>query len=443
MTTTTFDSTIGLFPDETQLTIDSHAEDPFLEIRELRARLAEVEQEKSIAEQRLHSIEKDLKSSKDIIAELRIAFTNINRRDITQYELDMKRLAEKLIIETELRGEVEHAKFKLENELEELSIQLFEEANKMVVEQRKVCAEMKRKNLVLERQLEEYRELSRLQSEQLTELKCNFIKPGPTGPYNNLPPLIIPADKKPANVEIFNNPFPSPESSVYTNDLASNDAESVLSELEKRSVGSCVCSDDSSLSGAGLFFNQDDIRYAEFREFLLQPPKTILQSRFVKRCIVEDIDLLLRFDTSAVGVRSWFQQRKLAAAAQTGTILIEPVFTSDERKEASSLSCCSLCNQALNDSQASYTYRLEDDDAEAKALCCFCRERLVSVCDFYSFLRMIHSGLLKSSHEKLYNDCLRLRLKMFLARVGSHVCYESEEEHGKYGYLTPRSPDGP
>ncbi|KAK9729388.1 hypothetical protein K7432_000271 [Basidiobolus ranarum] len=442
----TFDSNelgISTFTNSSQLTVDSDAENPYLEINSLRIRLAELEQEKFNTEQRLLFIEKDLKSSKEIIAELRITLAHIKRQDATQYELDMKRLAEKLIDETELRGEVEHAKFELENELEELSIKLFEEANKMVVEQRKVCAEIKRKNIILERQLEEYRELSSLQSEQLVELKCNFIKTKPVAPQHKLPPLTIHIDKKLTNSDLFDNPLPSPKSSTYTDDSISNDRGSLLSELDKQSYDSCMYSEESTIGEHGLSFNFDDIRYIEFKEFLEQPPKNIFQSKFVKRCITEDIDVLMRFDTTA-GVRSWFQNRKLATAVQVGTIVIEPLFTNYEQKETQlqyARSNCTLCNHHVATS-TNYTYRLDDHDVETKIACSFCRERLISVCDFYSFLRMIHSGILKSSHEKLYNDCLRIRLKMFLARVGSHICYEGEEEHGSCAYPSPKSQDG-
>ncbi|KAG0376790.1 rab guanine nucleotide exchange factor S2 [Mortierella sp. AD032] len=89
---------------------------------------------------------------------------------------DVQPVIENLAYESQRRSQVESSKLKLENELEDLSKSLFEEANRMVNEERQATYMAGKKVESLERQLDEVLDLCKSERDQLVELKARMGK---------------------------------------------------------------------------------------------------------------------------------------------------------------------------------------------------------------------------------------------------------------------------
>ncbi|KAF9430505.1 rab guanine nucleotide exchange factor S2, partial [Podila epigama] len=89
---------------------------------------------------------------------------------------DVQPVIENLAYESQRRSQVESSKLKLESELEDLSRSLFEEANRMVNEERQATFLASKKIDALERQLDEVLDLCKSERDQLAELKVRMQK---------------------------------------------------------------------------------------------------------------------------------------------------------------------------------------------------------------------------------------------------------------------------
>ncbi|KAI8642063.1 hypothetical protein BD408DRAFT_443742 [Parasitella parasitica] len=84
---------------------------------------------------------------------------------------------------------------------------------------------------------------------------------------------------------------------------------------------------------------------------------------------------------------------------------------------------CASCGRKSNIKHkvnpAFYRFRLVEED-DWLLIDSNCRDRLVAVCNFYSFVRNIQLGLYQNrSFDDLYQENVQLRLKMFYSRMGA------------------------
>ena len=83
--------------------------------------------------------------------------------------------------------------------------------------------------------------------------------------------------------------------------------------------------------------------------------------------------------------------------------------------------CC-----ACGKTDESYKYQFKITDLTADTwypICLACRSRLVSVCNFYKFIRYCHTGMYSSRKvQDLYLESLKLRRSMFYSRIGVQGC---------------------
>lgn len=87
-----------------------------------------------------------------------------------------------------------------------------------------------------------------------------------------------------------------------------------------------------------------------------------------------------------------------------------------ETKQLECASCGRKTNLQQPSSQTFYRFRLVEED-DWLLIDHDCRNRLVAVCDFYSFIRNIQLGLYKNrSFHDLYQENVQLKLKMFYSR---------------------------
>lgn len=105
---------------------------------------------------------------------------------------------------------------------------------------------------------------------------------------------------------------------------------------------------------------------------------------------------------------------------------------------------CQACgNTTPNAAPCRFQFRLSEADPWS-ALCGTCRDRLVSACDFYNFVRHVKTGLMANRpNMELYKEALRLKRQMFYARCGAMHLAQQERGFGRFRLRTLGRPSTP
>ena len=351
-------------------------------------------------------------------------------------------------------------KKRIEQELENLTAALFEEANKMVIaakEEAKADHEaLQRKNDQLKAQLADSESLLKSQQEQLAELKHVMEhmvterddQTNATAPSS---PGLAKSDIRDSDPTSTDTPIPSPwgpavEPSYPTSfhhlvqpvlrtDLASFDDFAMLARLSRNRASSRISSGSISAINAlslGLGGSTSSAHPSNASTTSLttsapatssapQSPNTpasiisvnsnassaplpnLKDTRFYKRVLAEDIEPTLRLDI-APGL-SWLARRSVLNSMCEGSLVVEPVPASSgflAQLTKPQFYPCSLCG----DSRKSPTYlrnhrfrTSEADSAQRYPLCKYCLTRVRSTCDFLGFLRMVKDGHWRADDE--------------------------------------------
>lgn len=400
-------------------------------------------------------------------------------------EADKRAMKIKLDGEISKRRDTESAKKKIEQELENLSIALFEEANKMVIvakEEAKAQQDVvQRKNDLLKAQLEESEVLLKNQQTQLSELKRvmesmasqqdDSTTTAPSSP--GLPRLdTLAGDRLPApDSASAASPLPdffapAPPTSlqhlivpVLRHDLGAYDDFINLAHQSHNRTASRVSSGSmgglsalglglagstssghmsnastSSLptpggaGGSGPPSPNTPISSIQGTPNQLPPIPSLKDTKFFKRIVVEDIEPALRLD-SAPGL-SWLARRSVLTAVTDGTLVVEPVPTNVNYSPAARPQNfpCALCGESRKEATYLRNHRFrtsESPSAQRYPLCNYCVARVRSTCGFMGFLRMVKDGHWRADdedHEKTaWEESVRLREQMFWARIGGGV----------------------
>ncbi|KAM0355638.1 hypothetical protein ACHAPU_000023 [Fusarium lateritium] len=366
----------------------------------------------------------------------------------------------KVAAERQKRLDTEMEKKKIEQELENLTAALFEEANKMVIaakEEAKADHEfLQRKNDQLRAQLVDTESILKSQQEQLVELKhvMEHMASGqnehtnPTAPSS---PGLTKPDIRDDHLSSTEEQAPSlwgnvvepahPTSfthliqPVLRTDLASYDDFVCLTRVSRNRTSNRVSSGSVSalnaLTGFGLGGSLSSAHPSNGSTTSLgmpmpgpgsapQSPNTpastvsaasnasatplpgLRETKFYKRVLAEDIEPTLRLDI-APGL-SWLARRSVIASIADGTLVVEPVPTTGTLVALTKPQFypCSLCGDSRKDPQYLRNHRFrtnETDSAQRHPLCKYCLIRVRSTCDFLGFLRMIKDGHWRADNE--------------------------------------------
>ncbi|KAJ2359513.1 hypothetical protein H4S02_012240 [Coemansia sp. RSA 2611] len=66
-----------------------------------------------------------------------------------------------------------------------------------------------------------------------------------------------------------------------------------------------------------------------------------------------------------------------------------------------------------------YRMRFNDNDEDNKPLCHHCHVRMVAVCSFFAYLKIVRKGLIKRPIADIWLEVNKARLQMWLARSGA------------------------
>ncbi|KAJ8249739.1 hypothetical protein COCON_G00229550 [Conger conger] len=277
----------------------------------------------------------------------------------------------------------------LGQELEELTASLFEEAHKMV-------REANVKQATAEKQLKEaLGKIDVLQAE-VAALKTLVLSTSPTSPCKDLP--LGPK---------------APFKKGHARNKSTSSA--MLGPQQELSITQPIVRDCKEV---------DTLLFSEFKAWREEP--TLERScSFLERIYREDIYPCLTFSKSECSELA----SAILEAVERNTLSVEPAgFQPLPVVKASAVECGGpngrrsqiVTKCALSGQTKPCKHRIKfGDSSNYYYVSPFCRYRITSVCNFFTYIRYIHQGLVKQQDaEQMFWEVMQLRREMSFAKLG-------------------------
>ncbi|XP_037551940.1 rab-3A-interacting protein isoform X2 [Nematolebias whitei] len=294
---------------------------------------------------------------------------------------ELAKAQRELLLKDEECERLSKVRDQLGQELEELTASLFQEAHKMV-------KEANVKQATAEKQLKEaLGKIDVLQAE-VQALKT-LVLSSPTSPVGELPSAVGGGVKTPFKKGHSRNK--STSSAMLGTQPDPSATQPIVREC--REV-------DSQL-------------FSEFRAWREEP--TLDRScSFLDRVYREDIYPCLTFSRSELG-------SSILEAVEQNTLSVEPVgFQPLPVVKASAVECGGPKKCALSGQTKTCKHRIKfGDSSNYYYVSPFCRYRITAVCNFFTYIRYIHQGLVKQQDaEQMFWEVMQLRREMSVAKLG-------------------------
>lgn len=264
----------------------------------------------------------------------------------------------------------------LEQELEELTASLFEEAHKMV-------REANMKQAASEKQLKEaWGKIDMLQAE-VTALKTLVITSTPASPNRELHPQLL-----------------SPTKAGPRKGHSRQKSTSSLCPVVCPTAGHIPTPDKEGKE-------VDTTLFAEFQAWRASPTLD-KNCPFLERVYREDVGPCLDFTVQELSAL-------VRTAVEDNTLTIEPVASQTlPNVECNNTNTCALSGLART---CHHRIRLGDSDGHYY-ISPSSRARITAVCNFFTYVRYIQQGLVRQDAEPMFWEIMRLRKGMSLAKLG-------------------------
>lgn len=400
----------------------SECQEPFLPIQQLQAENDLKRVLKNQLEQTRYEMNHEEMKQQDEIFTLKDSLIQKTetietiKAGIESLNHDLKVLKMKCKEETGQVHKIQESKENIERELLDLTTKLSEEANLMIQIERKEQDVLLNQNQILENDI------------HAAEIKLKEAS---------------------SQLKLIRNTFEdSHHNNAYSPTLDEQPQQQLVSHLIDTYTRAQVETILMHGLDLGIFMDtlEDDGALMDFNDFLQVLYKTPLRKinslKYMRYSIRDDIDPCLRF-----GPNPRISSKKIIDAILVKSCFIEecpPGFVLDQAtrqsKEEASASLwerfttstvflgCQACGRNMDkDSRIdllNYRFRISYFD-EWACIDRYCRDRLLAVIEFYLFIRHLRAGAYKhrSLHE-LYQQSIRLKLQMFLARyIQSFVLY--------------------
>ncbi|KAI8080219.1 uncharacterized protein B0P05DRAFT_540458 [Gilbertella persicaria] len=365
------------------------------EYNTIKAQLDYLKEKKAVLNTQQNQLETQISDLGDSLRD-KLKSIETTAENITSLQYDLQVLESKCKEETSQVEDIQQSKENVKKELEELSIRLFEEADKMIQAEKAEQEILKKRNGQLE-----------------TDLKSAQL-------------VLVDAESQ---LKLIRNELPSPEGTEQEAVDTYTRAQIEMSLMHSLDLG--IFMDTLENDGALMEFN-------DFVQTLYKTPLRKLNSlKYMKYCIREDIEPCLRF-----GPNPKLSSKKIIDAILVKTCFVEECpegFVTEQamrllKEEAtatlwerfvtsSAFLGCQACGRQVKEEARpnvlKYRFRISYFD-EWACIDRYCRDRLLSAIEFYLFIRHLRAGVYKhrSLHE-LYEQLIRLKLQMFLARMGT------------------------
>ncbi|XP_022528142.1 guanine nucleotide exchange factor for Rab-3A isoform X2 [Astyanax mexicanus] len=295
--------------------------------------------------------------------------------------------------ELKMKGEecerLSHVRDQLEQELEELTASLFEEAHKMV-------REANVKQAAAEKQLKEAQGKIDVLQAEVSALKTLVLTSTPSSPNRQLHPQLQSTGSKAA-------------SSRHTRHKS---ATLTLPQLqsEPTTEPTHTSREDKEL---------DSVLFAEFLSWR-EAPSLDRSSAFISRIYREDIGPCLSFTRSELS-------QSIQSAVENNSLTIEPVaMTTLPIVKASAIECGGPKKCALSGLSRPCRHRIKLGDKESYYyISPSSRARITAVCNLFTYIRYIQQGLVRHDAEQMFWEVMRLRREMSVAKLGYFPTDES------------------
>lgn len=265
-------------------------------------------------------------------------------------------------------------------ELEELTASLFEEANNMVQD-----ANIKRMHSE-KRLIEAQQQIEVLQAE-VVALKQLVLTSTPSSPNKHLHPQIAATMSMEKEKPKSSKPFWKTHRRSTSHHEFTKEARQEVEAQQEAKADRCK--------------EIDSTIYEEFVEWR-RTPSLELSTAFLNRMYVEDIGPCLNFSNVALA-------EKVKSCVASNSLTIEPI--------PGDSSYPRRCRLTENHKLCNYKIKL-GENSDWYSISQLCRNRIAAVCDFYTYIRYIYQGLVKSEDKEAFYEIVRLRKKMALSRLG-------------------------
>ncbi|XP_073430066.1 guanine nucleotide exchange factor for Rab-3A isoform X4 [Dendrobates tinctorius] len=313
------------------------------------------------------------------LSRLRSSSVEIRKKSSEILRDELLKAQKELKLRDEECARLSKVRKQMEEELEELTACLFEEAHKMV-------CDANNKRAASEKRLREaHGKIDMLQAE-VTALKTLVITSTPSSPNRDLHPQLQSSSKNALHQGLARNkntgcaaamPLPPPNQPINT---------------ESKEV--------------------DTILYSEFMEWKENP--TLDKScPFLSRIYQEDINLCLDFAKKELS-------EQVLIAIEDNTLSVEPVTQPTlPIVKASAVECGGPRKCALTGLSRSCRHRIKlGDSGNSYFISPSCRYRITAVCNFFTYIRYIQQGLVRQDTELIFWEIMRLRREMSSAKLG-------------------------
>lgn len=321
--------------------------------------------------------------------------------EYVRMEKELKRLKEEVKLKNEIVDKMCRIRSQVESELEDLTVSLFEEANKMVY-QANVLRDRAEKDLI-----EANLKIDMLSAE-VDALKVLVITSTPSRPNAHLhPQLNSPRRNKKsdstkdddASSKAAKQPsMPTKSPSNY--ELGANHKEKTVS-----SQGSDVDHSDelNFLEDASEIGEIDPLYFEEFIEWRkmslsLDPMK----SDFMKRIYDEEVYPVFNFKNKNLTA-------SVLRCIEDNSLTVESLATDAFPRKCALLEASKTCSHRM---------KLKED--RWYAISQLSRNRIAAVCDLFSYLGYIKNGLVKSDARQMYWQIMRRRHSIVTSKLGFH-----------------------
>ncbi|CAO3700333.1 unnamed protein product [Rhizopus stolonifer] len=301
-----------------------------------------------------------------------IAIVNKQMLQIEELRQDIITLNQKYVQQIEKFQEAEQQKVQFEHELEDLSRNLFEQANAMVSKEKKTRFLVEQKLIYTQRELNLVREELENERAQFKELRSKL-----EGQIDNSESC-----KETDTVEIVDRGWLDMFKDFIK--AAPNTPLDLLHRLSFLKL--CFTMDVQPCLRSGIGFSRLTL-------------KRLLESVIHQSCFIERTTPFQLNQQESVRRPSFVARFRPAPGTQ-----------------------CYGCNSKIDKQTEMFRFKLKEQDTDWQYIDKACRNRLVAVCDFYAFVRHVQLGLQAArTAESLFEECFKLRLTMFYARSGTFM----------------------
>ncbi|XP_036962949.1 guanine nucleotide exchange factor for Rab-3A isoform X2 [Acanthopagrus latus] len=279
----------------------------------------------------------------------------------------------------------------LEQELEELTASLFEEAHKMVHE-----ANVKQAGA--EKQLKEAQGKIDVLQAEVTALKTLVLTSTPSSPNRQLHPQLQSSGTRGAYKHVGGHVRNKSMSGAFPSSIGKPEPSSVSIQPAAK--------EDREM---------DSVLYAEFLMWK-ENPSLERSSAFLSRIYREDIGPCLSFNRSELS-------QLVQSAVENNSLTIEPVAMSAlPMVKASAIECGGPKKCALSGMSRLCRHRIKlGDKGSYYYISPSSRARITAVCNFFTYIRYIQQGLVRHDAEQMFWEVMRLRREMTVAKLGFYL----------------------